>query len=274
MSYTIYDQSKERAAPIDMYEFRVGTELYRYTNAESGFGGYVAVPISRQSVKTTGKFEKTSIQIRTPVTTDLSKTFLPYPPPGVVRVTLRQKHQTDPEDQAMIVWQGRIISSGRENKESVLTVDNTLLSFKRQGLRRNFQHGCPLLFGGEFCRADLEPYKKSIAVREMVDGKIILEKEWADPWGHERFRGGTVSWLSELGRETRTIIKTTPDDFTVGGILRDVKIGTVMELTVGCRHDMADCRFYKGSQAEKNINNFGGQPWIPFKNPVVQHPFW
>lgn len=281
MSYTVYDKSKEQGAPIDLYEFKVGAKTYRYTNAEedlsapstgadgaASMSNYVAVPIERQPVKTNGKFEKSQMQIKTPVTTDLSNTFLPYPPPYVVKVVLRQRHRTDPAGDAKVVWHGRVVSSGREGKEAVLTVDNTLLSFKRAGLRRNFQHGCPLLFGGKLCRADLEPYKKVISVRKIEDGKIVLDEQWFLPWTHEKFRGGTAEWTSDVGREARTIIATTENNFTVGGVLRGVEIGTQLTLTLGCRHDMADCRFYE------NINNYGGQPWIPFKNPVRQHPYW
>jgi hypothetical protein len=269
MTFNTYDRDRERGAPVDLYEFICGPTSYLYTNADAPILGYTPIPIQRQALKTNGKFEKTNLQIRVPVDTPLSETFLPYPPPYVVKFVLRQVHLTDPDSQPLVVWSGRIISSGRERNEAVLTADSTILSFKRPGLRRNFQHGCPLLLFGNLCRANKESFKKVIDVAEMLDGKIIVDAAWPLPWTHDKFRGGTLQWTSDLGTETRTIIATTPTSFTVGGALRGVDIGTRLNLYLGCRHDMDDCR-----ATFNNINNYGGQPWIPFKNPVKQHPFW
>lgn len=269
MSFSTYDRDEQRGAPIDLYEFKCGNQTYSYTNAEDRIGAYLPIPIQRASVKTNGKFEKTNLQIKVPVNTPLSEMFLPYPPPYVVKVILRQMHKTDPAQQQLVVWSGRVLSSGRERGEAVLTVDNTLLSFKRPGLNRNFQHGCPLQLYGNLCKASKGNHSKNINVTQVEGGKIILNQAWPQPWTHDKFRGGTVEWNSDLGKEVRMIIATTPDSFTVGGNLRDVKEGTAMLLHLGCRHDMADCR-----TTFNNILNYGGQPWIPYKNPVKQHPFW
>ena len=275
MSYQGYDQDQERGAPIDLFEFVMNPGLsYRYcsgdTDIEIAGGTYKAVPVQRQTIKTTGKFEKTNLEIRVPVTTALAGMFLPYPPPNVVRVIVRQAHLTDPDLQALVVWAGRVISSSRADHEAIMTCDSTVLSFKRPGLNRFYQHGCPLLLFGAKCRADRATHEVTFKPTIVADdGSLTFPANWWLPWTHEKFRGGTISWTSSLGRETRTIIQTDPAYIKLGGTLREVTTDTDLTLTLGCRHDMSDCR-----DTFNNIQNYGGQSWIPFKNPTKQHPFW
>lgn len=277
MTYTVYDRSQERGAPVELYEFHYGAredQIYRYTNSPklivNGGFDYTPVPIKRATIKTTGKFEKTQLEIRLPINTPLSDMFLPYPPPQVVRVYVRQMHRTDPDAQAMIVWFGRIISSGREKNEAVLSCDNALLSWKRPGLKRNWQPGCPLLLYGPRCRADADEFKVIFQIVEVSeDGTLLFPENWWGQWSPAKFVRGTIEWDSEFGRESRTILAATAERVRVSGFQRGMKTGTEVTLYLGCRHDLADCR-----ATFDNVNNFGGQPWIPFKNPVKQHPFW
>ena len=274
MSFQSIESSQERGAPIDLYEFIYGPapdQIYRYTNAEfDQDGGYKAIPVQRASVKTNGKFEKTNLQIRVPVNIELSDMFLPYPPPQVVRCRIRQKHLSDPDGQAMVVWTGRIISSGRERNEAVLTCDSTLLSFKRPGLNRNFQPGCPLLLYGSHCRADKSLFKVVVPVDFIDDdGRLRLLAGWNGPFNVGSFIRGTVEWVSDYGHEVRTILKADETGIRAAGYLRGVEPGTELTMYLGCRHNMDDCR-----NVFDNINNYGGQPWIPYSNPVKQHPYW
>jgi hypothetical protein len=275
MSFQGYDQDQELGAPVDLFQFVMSPTLsYFYCSADADLtiGGvvYKAVPVQRQTIKTSGKFEKTNLEIRVPVTTDLAGIFLPYPPPNVVRVIVRQVHLTDPDLQALAVWAGRVISSARANHEAVLTCDSTVLSFKRPGLNRFYQHGCGLLLYGSLCRADKGSHQvtfKPVSITD--DALLIFPANWWLPWTHANFRGGTIEWTSSLGTETRTIIASEEAYIKVGGPLRDVTTDTELTLALGCAHDMDDCR-----NVFNNILNYGGQPWIPFKNPTKQHPFW
>lgn len=277
MTFQAVDQSQERGAPVDLYEFIYGpTEdmVYRYTNANqtlmSAGKTYNPIPIKRAAVKTNGKFEKHNVEIRMPIDIPLSDMFLPYPPPQVVRVYIRQRHLSDLDEQAPIIWYGRIISSGRQGHEAILTCDNAILSWKRPGLKRNWQHGCPLLLYGPRCRADPDDFRVHFAVEDIdAEGDLVFPPGWYGSWTPAHFIRGTVSWQSEYGQEYRTVLKSSMTGVTFTGFIRDIEVGTELTMWLGCKHDMNDCR-----NVFDNILNYGGQPWIPFKNPVKQHPFW
>ena len=277
MTYNLLDRSQERRAPIELYEFIYGASedmVYRYTNAETNQTAagktYTAVPIKRDAIKTNGKFDKTEIQVSLPIDTPLSDMFLPYPPPSVVRLYVRQMHRTDTDLEAPIVWYGRIVSSGRQGREAQLTCNNAILSWKRPGLNRKWQPGCPLLLYGHLCRADPDLFRVNFPVEDIAeDGTLIFPAGWHGLWAPEKFIRGTIGWTSQYGQEARTILKASANSVTFTGFIRDIEVGTELTLWLGCRHDMDDCR-----QTFDNIANYGGQPWIPFKNPIKQHPFW
>lgn len=275
MTYTILDRSQEKGQPVELYEFDFGgAQPYRYTNADTDIpgpgGNYRAIPIQRTNIKTNGKFEKTNMEIRLPVDSEISEMFLPFPPPQVVKLYVRQKHLTDPDGQAPIVWFGRVISSGREGRTAILTADNAILSWKRQGLNRNWQPGCPLLLYGPRCRADAQDHRVDFSIVDIdTEGHVIFPADWNGQWAPEKFIRGTIVWNSQYGTESRTIIKASATTVRFVGFTRDLEAGTPVTLYLGCKHDMDDCR-----ETFDNIANYGGQSWIPFKNPTKQHPFW
>jgi hypothetical protein len=278
MTFNSRERSVDDGAPIELYQFQYGPEeehVYRYTNCVrdigDGPGGvYKAIPISREVIRTTGKMERTSLNIKVPITSDLANLFLPYPPPRVVRVTMWQRHLTDPDRQDMVVWAGRILSNARQGNEAVLSCDNTVLSMKRQGLRRKWQHGCPYLLFGPDCGADKSAHRRPIEVVGInADGSLQFPVDWFLPYKLENFRSGTIEWTTALGREYRTIIDTGDQWIKIGGFLREIEAGTMVDIYPGCGHDMTSCR-----EIFNNINQYGGQDWIPFKNPTKQHPFW
>jgi hypothetical protein len=277
MSFDVVERSQERGAPVELYEFIYGPSedmVYRYTNADftvSAFGrNYTPIPIQRNSVKTNGKFEKTQVQLKMPINIPLSEMFLPYPPPQVVRCYIRQRHLSDDDQQAPIVWYGRVVSSGREGSQATLTLDNAILSWKRPGLKRHWQPGCPLLLYGPRCRADPDDFRVHFAVEDITpEGDLVFPDGWNGQWAKKQFVRGTVSWVSEYGTEYRTILRASDTGITWTGFTRGIEVGTELTMWIGCKHDMADCR-----SVFNNINNYGGQPWIPYKNPTKQHPFW
>ena len=82
--------------------------------------------------------------------------------------------------------------------------------------------------------------------------------------------GGMVSW-QPLGKPTerRTILSiqrvtsgTTYSVLTLAGAPREVENGIAVEVSLGCKHTIGDCRDVFG-----NAPNFGGMPYIPVQNP-------
>lgn len=276
MSFDQQERHRERGAPVELYLFDYGggeAQTFRYTNAvqDMAFGGGVfkRIPINRTNLRSDGKFDKSQVTISIPVTTDLAGLFLPYPPPGVVRCRIWQGHLSDPDNAFQVVWHGRTMSVSREGNVAKLTCDSAILSYKRQALRRFYQHGCPLVLYGPRCRADKQAARFDVQVVEVQTNQLILPPNWNGATPTEQFRGGILEWNSELGAEKRMITQIGPNSLSMNGYIRGIQAGDTIHIFKGCGHNLNDC-----TNIHHNTNNYGGQPWIPFKNPSKQHPFW
>lgn len=277
MSFAAYETSRERGAPVELYMFDYPgggpSQTYRYTNAvrDIAFGGgtFKKIPISRDNMKTDGKFDKSQLNVNVPVTTELAALFLPYPPPGVVRCRIWQGHLSDPEHAFKVVWHGRVLSVAREQDEAKLTCDSTILSYKRRGLHRFYQHGCPLPLYGQRCRANKANFRYPVVIESVDASTIHLPTGWNQGRAPKAFVGGTFEWDSQYGHEVRMIIRATATSLTMAGYIRDLEANDHADLYLGCGHNMTACK-----DVFNNIVNYGGQPWIPFKNPTKQHPYW
>lgn len=252
---------------------------YAYTNNEreitttiDGFGTVTFEPIAinRDAFKANGKADPNNMKISMPSNTDLSVLFLPFPPPQPVGVTIFQGHHDDLDAELTLVWTGKILSVSHEREEVVLNCDNNIVSMSRLGLRRNYQFGCPYVLYGPLCKASKENASVEAIVVSVDGGDLVLTAGWYGGRNPADFAGGYLSWRSKIGTEYRTI-----NNVTVGGAisyvgpLRNIEPGTEVTITLGCNHQRSHC-----ANLHNNINNFGGQPWIPLKNPVKYHPFW
>ncbi|MFC3724409.1 phage BR0599 family protein [Neoaquamicrobium sediminum] len=276
MSFQPIEESQERGAPVELYEFIYGSTSgarYHYTNADQNisFGGatYKAIAIDRDTYSAAGKTDRHSVNIRLPVTADLAYLFTSYPPTQPVVVIIRQGHLTDNEADFIAVWTGRCLSAAKEGNEQVLTCESTIVSLKRPGLRRNYQFACPYVLYGEGCFANKAAATSNATVVEFSNGKLTLDTNW---WGEDDpqdYAGGMIQWNTDKGLEARTILTVDEEGrMSLIGPLRDIVTGEVIQVIKGCNHRMDGCRKHN------NIQNFGGQPWIPLKNPVKYHPFW
>lgn len=280
MSFEPIEKSDDLGSPYELYEFRYGDTdeaVYRYTNLDRDLVAdgvtWFARPIRREAYKSSGKTEKTNLSIRLPITTDLAKLFTDFPPTQVVRVIIRAGHVSDPENNRIVVWVGRVLSVAKEENEAVLTCDSTIVSMKRPGLRRNYQYACPYVLYGQgvaACNASMAAATKPAVVAAITGGVVILQGGWQGGIPFVKFSGGMLRWRGATGWEFRTI-RTVSDsgDITYIGPVRGLEVGQAIEVILGCNHTMTDCRDLHG-----NIQNYGGQPWIPTKNPVRYHPYW
>lgn len=277
MSFDLVERSQESGIPVELYEFRYGPgddNVYRYTNADAGVGhdgeSYIALPIMRERYSSSGAMEKSALKITIPVDSDISDIFREYPPTQPVTLVIKQGHFGDPDNDFLAVWSGRVLSVAKEGRENVLTCESTIISLKRPGLRRNYQYACPYVLYSRACGADKAAARIPTTVDSLDGGRIQLAPGWNGDFEPKRFSGGMLEWSTPKGLEVRTILKVdeAAQTITVIGPFRGLAEGDPITAIVGCNHLVDGCEIHD------NIVNYGGQPWIPLKNPVRHHPFW
>ena len=279
MSFAGQEESIYHGEPVELFLFRYGpgpTQFHAYVDAEIdvSFDGvtYVASPIRREAVKSSGTLDKATIKVNTDANSGVAELFRVYPPTQPVTLFIRQGHIGDPDAEFKVIWTGTVAGCSWEDSEATLSCNPVSTSMLRTGLRRHWQYGCPhALYMGDAnggCRAD-KVAATQVTTLSAVSGSIVtLPSGWNGTRDKAKFLRGLVEWVNpEGGTERRAILKvnTAANVITMGGPIVGMEAGDTVAVILGCNQQMADC-----ADLHNNINDFGGQPWIPTKNPFGQ----
>ena len=271
--FGLFESSRALGQPLDLYQFQIGNDFYRYCNGEKDFefGGvvYQAVPITRTSITSSGSLDRQTLTVSIADTTLLAACFRGYTGSVTVALILRQGHKDDPDKQFLVAWVGRVLGAQGNPEEGTRSLEcqPASTSLKRIGLRRNWQFGCPHVLYGDQCRASIAAASVQAVPTARTGRFVTLPSGWnAKPV--EKYIGGLAMW----GGEVRTIIRASETSLQLGGPA-SFDLGTTLILALGCDHLRDDCSTIhvpvdEADYGGGNIRNFGGQPFIPQTNPV------
>lgn len=272
-----FEASRARGEPIDLYRFTYGpgaSEYHGYTDAEVvqtiAAKTYQPTAIMRDAIKSSGTLDKAAITISLPGSTAIAELFRVYPPSQVVTVVISQGHVGDPDSEFLVIYSGRVLGCKWLHSSAELTCEPVATSMKRPGLRRHYQYGCPhALYLGDSeggCRASKPAATRATTVVALSGNRITLTPGWEGTFDKAKFRGGLAEWTAPGGApERRTIIRVDPatNVITLSGGVRNIAVAGAINVILGCNHQMDDCETLHAV-----INDFGGHPWIPNKNPI------
>lgn len=258
--------------PIELYEFSYGPLLedtYRYTDADYAitYLGQTFWPmtISRGSTGNTGSLDKTLLEVKLPHTSNIAQMYRIYPPSQTVGLTILQGQGLDPDGEFVAIWVGRVISVAFEGIEAKVSGEPISTSFRRSGLRRNYQYMCPHVLYGPQCKASRAAATVTSAAASVAGREVALTGALSR---QAVYAGGIISWVGNTGLpEARTILEvrsgTPGPTLVLSGLANSLAPGSTVSLAKGCLHTLPSCR-----DEHSNAPNFGGDPWIPLKNPI------
>lgn len=270
MSFEPIEISRQLGEPSELYLFEYGSEYFAYTDSDLAvtFGGrdYVPIPIQRSRAVSSLSANKTQMTVRVPADAALPVLFAPYPPELPVRLKNFRGHANDGAAQYLLQWFGRVLECRFEGVSALLTCEPGSASLSTPGLRRTFAVGCPLPLyglGTGFCNANKAAATVVRTVVSVSAPQINLSAGWNahDP---AKYLGGMVEWPSASPKYRRTILDSGVDFVRVGGPLPLLAAGDPLNIVLGCDHTLTDC-----AGLHNNINNYGGQPYMPLKSPVL-----
>lgn len=277
MSYAETETSVAEGSPVHLVLVRYGPEAsshYGFTDHERDIvyfeptvGQEVvfkAVPMDVDEIRSNGTLQDANTEVRIDGDVELVKLFRLYPPSQTVSVFIREGHADDPDGQFLLKFSGRIIGYSEPNDSTSFTCESIASSMRRNGLRRNYQYGCPHVLYGPSCRASKPANTIAIPAVAATNGAATVELPVGWAADYVRYQGGIAEWArADDGRkEYRTILRASATDVILAGPAFGVAAGTVLSLSRGCKHTMDDCYLFD------NILNYGGQPWIPLRNPI------
>lgn len=281
MSFAEYETSADQGSPITLFEFRFGptdADVIGYTDAENDitFEGrvYAAVPIDCGEITASGTLDKAKLSITFFEGAGITDLFRLRPTSTVVTVAVRQGHANDPDAQFLVNWTGRVtgFSIDAEQNSTTLTGEPIGTSMGRNGLRRHYQYGCPHVLYGDRCKANKAAASATFPVISISGSTLLFAAGWVPDSRKPKYLGGYLQYTQADGRvELRTIIRVENDGHVlVAAPPYGLVAGATVTMVLGCNHKSGvgpqptgDCL-----PVHHNILNFGGQMFIPFKNPI------
>lgn len=264
-----YEKSAEDGMPVELYDISYsGKDWHFTTNIENvTYEGnvYHAVAIQRGETEDTGDATKSDMEIKIARTSEIGELFKVTPPSEPITITIRQYHAflgyQLPNQQTITVWKGRVTNVSWQGEELVLTAESVFSSLLRVGVTRKFSRQCTHTLYGAGCRVNRQNYKLETKARNIVGTVLSLETGQTDNW----FAGGYIQYNNDDSNavEFRQIIASTANTITLNAIpLGLVANKTDIKLFAGCDHTHETC-----INKFNNIENYGGQPFIPIQNP-------
>lgn len=276
MSFEQYEESLFHGEPVELYLFVYGTgvtEFVAYTDCEIPITHdgrtFNPQPIERDALNASGSLDKSGIGVKIDGTSTIAELFRVYPPSQTVTLVIKTGHIGDPDSDFNVIWTGRVLSCGWEENIATLTCEPVASSMTRTGLRRHYQYGCPhALYMGTSaggCRASKSAATRSTVVTGVSSSLVTLASDWNGTREKQKFINGLFEWTSPTGSVIRRSIlrvNSATNVITMSGPIPAMPVGATVSVVLGCNHQMTDC-----ASLHNNINDFGGQPWIPTKNP-------
>lgn len=272
MTFEAYELSVDAGEPVLLFDYVVGTVHWRYTSADRPItvSGHVYTPlaISAGNIIQGQEIRQKTLKVTLPRDADIVTQLQMYPPSTDLALTVFAIHHTDPDAQAIVAWIGRVKS--QMQKESVVeqACEPAYTGIQTAGLRRRWQINCPhVLYAPSTCTLAAAP-QKVVATLTGVSGFTVSSAAFTLPGGLS-FAGGFLEWSSGRGYfERRTIDSVSVTTLTLAYGSPDLVVGLEVNAYPGCRHNSDDCTDFG------NIDNYGGDLYIPSKNPMDGNPVY
>ena len=265
MSFEVIELSTFGGAPVELFEFQTDSEVRRYCTSDENvtFGGAVydgTYPIKRTKIEASQDEGRSPIKVTASADLPFALNYVSNPPSSIATLSIKAYHQNDTDSQAVILWLGRVTNVKFDGDEAIVRCEPVFSSLKRPALRRMYQTSCPHVLYGTACKVN----KTSLQLITTIttnDSQVITNASISgQPDGY--YTGGFVMW-DDNGKIARQTIKSH-----VGSVLTllnpmfGLVTGKSITIFPGCDHALATC-----INKFNNVDNYGGFPYIPTKNP-------
>lgn len=274
MSYLSLETSAASGAPVLLYQFVAGDQVWRLTAAaeEMSYAGETWTPsaVSHGEITQSTELNKDGLSLEFPRTEAIAAEFLGYAPDAVVSVTVFRKHRGD--DEAVVYWRGRVVSSMAEGERVTLECESVFTSLRRPGLRARYQRSCRHALYGRGCGVDKTAHAVEGELTEVAQNTVTVPVAAAEDDGH--YLGGMLEFAGifrmitghagavlTLSRPIQSLGEALVES-GYGGSYGEHYGAMTVKIYPGCDRTRATC-----DGKFSNLDNFGGFSWIPLKNP-------
>jgi uncharacterized phage protein (TIGR02218 family) len=275
MGFSTYEQSNTDGRPIKFYAFRWGNSYWYYTSADEekivDGNTYVPIAIGDEGLTQGTGAEAKEFNVNMPallddgaggtIPTPVVVLFRGTPPSEPVYLTVRKKHEQDPE--TPIEWIGKIVNVVRTDEGANAKIVCRNPGLKRTGLRLTWCRECPHFVFDTGCALDKTLYAVTRNITALTGNSITVDGAalTAAPY----FNGGFIEWDADgLGTiERRGIEKDLGgNELQLFGRSDGLSIGQAVTMYPGCDGSAETCE-----TKFNNLPNYGGVDFMPGKSP-------
>lgn len=240
-----------------LFRFAYGEVIYRFNNGPIviRYDGADYAPVS---IDLSGEFvassetQKNALRIRVPLENPVSQDYLAQRIAAVVMVTVFELV----EEGALVRWKGRITTIDLSEGVVEFVCESVLTAGERNGLSRPYLKQCPYaLYSPGQCDVDKTLHEEAGTIA-AVDGLTMTVPQAAalpDDW----FTGGIIEYQGM----NRYVASHVGDQLILNWPFAAVTLDDPITLYPGCSFDRVTC-----DEKFDNIENYGGQPWMPTDN--------
>lgn len=273
MSYTTKEQSLISGEPIELYAFNNGNQFWTYTcgNIPITFQGriYEPVLISRGNIRLCANSLKTLVEIKVDRTNKFAMNFILTPIEGIVQLTIYRGHGTDPVNY-IAYWKGSVFAVKYRSKVIIIIACPKTNSLKRAGLMRRYQRSCGYPIYSIRCSLLKADYRVQ-GIISSIDGAEITASIFGNTPGiYEDWLTGGIFELTDYSYSQMIVHHSKPNSkIIIAHRIQSLKVGDEFFACAGCNHAAITCEEKFGDLPLGNKLNYGGQEYIPDKNPFV-----
>lgn len=272
MTFETIEESVESGQPIELYDFAIGTDHYRFTSSQNDVTlvttahVYTAVPISRsERVDELNSPDSNRLTITMPADEEFVQLFRDIAPGAKASLTITRLHRADlgGSEDSITVFAGTVrnVSFLNDGRIAVLQCLPVTSAYSRPTPRQTYQGSCNAMLYDAKCGIDKDdPLYRFIGTVSAVNGDVItVTGAAAFNVLTDFFEAGYI----EFNHDFRTVVAQSGDDLTVITPFITDPTG----LSVTCR---AGCKLRMLTDCDSKFNNkdrFRGFPYVPKKNP-------
>lgn len=263
MTYTAKENSTYDGQPNELYQFVRNGQSWRYTSADEDKTIESIIYSSASLTRT--KLEQNQEMSRNPITVSIDKNasfvqqFRGAPPSDVIQLTIFRYHEGDSE--VVTIWIGRVVNIRLKERIAEIRCEPIFTAMKRPVLRRRYQTTCPHVLYGAQCGVLSSSFSVITSLLSVSGTTLTASAFGTHPDGY--FSGGYVEWEVDGNIETRPIINHVGTAITVNFPFQGMPSNATVKAFPGCDHVLATC-----NTKFNNVENYGGQPFFPSKNPM------
>ncbi|WP_164881699.1 phage BR0599 family protein [Paenirhodobacter populi] len=271
-------------------------ETWRYTNCDTELmdaqsNAYLAVPMKIGTLSSDGDMGGGEVDVTLPRTVSVASRFLPQTDRTIYNLQIRRAlHVGGVITDTRIAFTGVIkmaAASGDEGESLVLKCSTDRYKLERNASRRRYQHSCPHVLYGSQCRALRELSALPARIEPILSAgrfHVVITFEPDDPdnptvrgmdlfsdW--ETLKGLTFSFKGAEYQATRierrlllnfgVQVRADTASSLIAALISSSSNERFCTVHPNCDHTLNACQ-----KMHRNAANFGGMPFIPFKNPV------